>query len=193
MAHNVFISYADNDKDRKIAHAVCSTLESRGIQCWMAPRDILPGKHYAEAIVEAINAAQVMVLVLSSSANSSPQVLREVERASSKDIPIVTFRVEDVALKKALEYFLSSYHWLEATNLPLEASSKQLADTIERLLLPPEEQFSAEKKREAVKPVAAEKKEHPAWFWLGLLFFCVRPRCHNIFSYDASGLQWEAK
>jgi hypothetical protein len=166
MAHDVFISYADNDKDRKIARAVCSTLESRGIDCWMAPRDILPGKHYAEAIVEAINAAQVMVLVLSSSANNSPQVLREVERAASKDIPIVTFRTEDVALKKALEYFLSSYHWLEATNLPLEASSKQLADTIERLLLPPEEQFSAEKKR-----YAAEKKEHPIWFWLGLLFF----------------------
>jgi len=169
MAHAVFISYADNDKDRKIARAVCSTLESRGIQCWMAPRDILPGKHYAQAIVEAINAAQVMVLVLSSSANNSPQVLREVERAASKDIPIVTFRTEDVALKKALEYFLSSYHWLEATNLPLEASSKQLADTIERLVRPPGKQLSAEKRL-----YAAERKEHPILFWLGLLLFVIQ-------------------
>ena len=172
MAHAVFISYADNDKDRRIARAVCSTLESRGLQCWMAPRDILPGKHYAEAIVEAISKAQVMVVVLSSSANSSPQVLREIERASSKDIPIVTFRVEDVPLRKALEYFLSSYHWLDAANRPLESCLNQLADTIERLLQPLEEQSSAEKKRDIAltgKPAAGEKINSILLFWIGLL------------------------
>jgi len=168
MAHTVFISYADNDKDRKIARAVCSTLESRGLHCWMAPRDILPGKHYAEAIVDAINTAQVMVLVLSSGANSSPQVLREIERASSKDIPIVTFRVEDVALKKALEYFLSSYHWLDATKHPFEDKVKELADNVQRLVSASGDKEYAEQKQMTI-PTTGEKINSILLFWIGFL------------------------
>lgn len=137
MAHAVFISYAANDA--RVADAVCSTLESRGIGCWMAPRDILPGKYFAEAIIDAINETQIMVLVFSASANSSTQVLREIERAASKDIPIVTFRVEDVPPTKSLEYFISSHHWLDAANRPLEESLKRLADAVERLVQPRED------------------------------------------------------
>lgn len=38
MAHDVFISYAQHDKPT--ADAVCHGLESVGIRCWMAPRDL---------------------------------------------------------------------------------------------------------------------------------------------------------
>ena len=48
MAHEVFISYASQDK--AVADAMCATLEARQIRCWMAPRDILPGIPYAEAL-----------------------------------------------------------------------------------------------------------------------------------------------
>ena len=41
MAHDVFISYAA--KDRTVAEAACAALESEGIRCWIAPRDVLPG------------------------------------------------------------------------------------------------------------------------------------------------------
>jgi len=36
MAHDVFVSYASGDKP--VADAVCSTLESHGVRCWIAPR-----------------------------------------------------------------------------------------------------------------------------------------------------------
>ncbi|NQT71340.1 MAG: toll/interleukin-1 receptor domain-containing protein [Chloroflexi bacterium] len=39
MAHDVFISYSTNDKT--VADAVCATLESQKIRCWIAPRDAL--------------------------------------------------------------------------------------------------------------------------------------------------------
>jgi hypothetical protein len=35
MAHDVFISYAH--QDRTVANAVCATLEAHGIRCWIAP------------------------------------------------------------------------------------------------------------------------------------------------------------
>ena len=41
MAHDVFISYSA--KDKTTADGVCATLEAKGIRCWIAPRDILPG------------------------------------------------------------------------------------------------------------------------------------------------------
>ena len=70
MPHDVFISYSS--KDKVYADAVCARLESEGIRCWIAPRDILPGMHWGGAIVEAIESARLMVLLFSSHANASP-------------------------------------------------------------------------------------------------------------------------
>lgn len=67
MAHDVFISYSHHDKPQ--ADAVCATLEAKGIRCWIAPRDVIPGQEWGAAIVEAIRASRVMVLVFSSHAN----------------------------------------------------------------------------------------------------------------------------
>ena len=39
--------------------------EGSGVTCWVAPRDVIPGKFYGDAIVRAIDAATAVVLVLS--------------------------------------------------------------------------------------------------------------------------------
>ena len=52
MAHDVFVSYSS--KDKPTADAVCATLEGRGIRCWVARRDILPGTDWGESIIDAI-------------------------------------------------------------------------------------------------------------------------------------------
>ncbi|MDQ3584148.1 MAG: toll/interleukin-1 receptor domain-containing protein [Acidobacteriota bacterium] len=62
----------------------CATLETKGIRCWIAPRDILPGEKWPPAIVSAINGCQLVVLIFSSNANVSPQVEREIQRAFEK-------------------------------------------------------------------------------------------------------------
>ena len=135
MAHDVFISYST--KDKPTADAVCAEIEKRSIRCWIAPRDVLPGQDYGEALVDAISASQLMVVVFSSHANDSPQVKREVERAVSKGLVIVPFRLEDVPLSKSLEYFMSTPHWLDALTPPLERHLNTLGDTIAKLLQPP--------------------------------------------------------
>ena len=84
MPHDVFISYAAEDK--AIADAVCAKIEERRIRCWTAPRNILPGETYAEAIIDAIDASRIMVLVFSSHANASKHVMREVRtRGAQRD------------------------------------------------------------------------------------------------------------
>jgi hypothetical protein len=132
VAHDAFISYSS--LDRTVADAAVSVLEQRRIRCWIAPRDVTPGLDWSEEIVEAIERATVMVLILSANANDSPQIKREVERAVHRGIPIIPFRIEDVPLSKALEFFISSPHWLDAITPPLEEHLQYLADTVQLLL-----------------------------------------------------------
>ena len=138
MNYDVFISYSHQDK--ATADAACATLEAAGIRCWIAPRDIVPGMDWSEAIINAIAGAKVMVLIFSGHANDSPQIKREVERAVNKALAIIPVRIEDIGLGKTLEYFLSTPHWLDAFTPPLEERLKQLTAAVKagirRLSLP---------------------------------------------------------
>jgi TPR repeat protein len=127
MAHDVFISHSARDKPS--ADAVCARLESRGIRCWIAPRDIRPGMTWGTAIVEAIDHARVMLLVFSSHANGSPQITREVERAVNKGLVVMPVRVEDVVPSGDLEYFLGTPHWLDAITEPFAQHLDYIADS----------------------------------------------------------------
>src|SRR5260221_829946 len=89
---------------------------------------------YAESIFEAIEKARGMLHIFSSNSNRSNQVKREVERAVHHGIPIIPFRIEDVPPNRALEYFISAPHWLDALTPPLEQHLKHLASTIRMLL-----------------------------------------------------------
>ncbi len=133
MVYDVFICYSS--KDKSIADTVCAALESKGIHCWIAPRDISPGADYGESIIDGINHVKVLVLIFSSNANASQsQIKREVERAVHKNIPIIPFRIEDIAPVKALEYFLSTPHWLDAFTPPLERHFNSLATAVRHQL-----------------------------------------------------------
>ncbi len=125
MAQEVFISYSQ--PDRECALQLVESLESSGIGCWIAPRDIAPAADWAAEIIDAISAAKVMVLIFSASSNQSPQVRREVERAVHKHVSILPVRIADVLPSKSLEYFLSSQHWLDAFPPPLEPHLRRLA------------------------------------------------------------------
>jgi tetratricopeptide (TPR) repeat protein len=132
MAHDVFVSYSSQDKPT--ADAIVATLEANGISCWIAPRDILPGTDWGEAIVEGIEEARTMVLVFSAHSNTSPQVRREIERAVHAVIPVIPFRIEDVLPCRALQYFIGPQHWLDAWAPPPEQHLHRLTDTIKALL-----------------------------------------------------------
>jgi formylglycine-generating enzyme required for sulfatase activity len=132
MPHQVFISYASADK--ATADAVCRSLEAADIACWIAPRDIEPGAHYASAIIDAINAAQVLVLVLSESARPSPHVLTELEEAFNRRKSILPFRLSADPLSKDLDYFLSLSQWLDAREGATPENLARLATAVRAAL-----------------------------------------------------------
>lgn len=132
MAHDVFISYSARDKP--VADAACATLESNGVRCWIAPRDVQPGIAYAESLVSGLSNSRLMILVFSANSNRSPQVLREVERAVSKGLPILPFRIEDAPMSQEMEYYIASQHWLDALTPPLECHLARLCESVKALL-----------------------------------------------------------
>jgi len=132
IPHDVFVSYSSRDKP--VADAVCAALETRKIRCWIAPRDVLPGISYPRAIIGAIEGSRVMVLVYSSSSNTSPHVIRELGKAVAKGIIIVPFRIEDTPLSQDMEYLIGIPHWLDAVTPPLERHLEELARTVELLI-----------------------------------------------------------
>src|SRR5450759_600269 len=127
-SRSVFLSYASHDAD--IANSICQFLESHGLSCWLAPRDVRPGTEYADAIVAAINDAKAVVLVLSGSAVASSHVGREIERAASKHKQIVAFRIDTAPLSRALEYFLSNSQWIDVSALGMPAALKKLVEAV---------------------------------------------------------------
>jgi hypothetical protein len=112
MAHDVFISYAE--EDQKIAERVCAELEANSIACWIASRDIPPGEKLASAKIQAINACTLFLLIFSSHANKSPQVMNEVKHAFNKNKIILPFRIENLEANEELGFFIGSREWLNA-------------------------------------------------------------------------------
>lgn len=82
MTADVFLSHSV--KDKVVADAVVTRLEADSITCWIAPRDVVPGAEWGESIEDSIQSSRIMVLIFSQSANVSPQMRREAERAFNK-------------------------------------------------------------------------------------------------------------
>ena len=108
----IFISHSSTDAN--IANGLVNAIEKYGDRCFIAPRDIRTGYEYAAEIAEGIDRSDMLILLLSKAANESPHVLREVERAVTKHIPVLVYKLEEVTLSKSMEYFLMTHQWLNA-------------------------------------------------------------------------------
>ena len=131
-AYDAFISYSS--KNKTIVDALCHYLEENKIRCWMAPRDIMPGQDYAEAIAQAMSKVKVFVLVYSNFSLSSQWVRKETNLAVSKKKIIIPFRIEDCSFEgTAMELYLNDRHWIDAVPEPAK-SFGNVAEAITSLI-----------------------------------------------------------
>jgi len=111
-SHDVFISHSS--KDKQAADAICHSLESKNIKCWIAPRDVTPGFEYAEELIKGIKGSKLFLLIYSSHSNVSRPVSKEIESAFRYEKTVIPYRIENVQMRESLEYYLSNLHWLDA-------------------------------------------------------------------------------
>ena len=124
--NTLFLSYSSKDESR--VAEIRDAIETAGVPCWMANRDLSPGSVYDEIIPTVIEDAKAVAVFLSASSISSPEVAKEVGLASKKRFfPI---RLDDVSpedLTGKLKYHLSDAQWVDARG-DWRSAAKAVAD-----------------------------------------------------------------
>ena len=126
----VFISHSSNDAET--ANKICDFLESNGIQCWIAPRDIPYGSAYGESIDYAFRECTDALFLLSSASLKSKEVENELYLANLEQksgMRIFPVYLEPVELTGSFRYFLSSSHSCQGID---SLSLKKLLKNLER-------------------------------------------------------------
>lgn len=129
---DTFICHSSEDK--AIADAACAVLERNLVRCWIAPRDVTPGKKWGDEIASAIERSKVLLVIFSSNANASDHVREEVTCAISTGLSVLTFRIQAVKPNGALHLHLGNKQWLDAATPPVEKHLERLASAIKVLI-----------------------------------------------------------
>lgn len=106
----LFISH--HSSTRAAADRVTAHLESRGVQCWVAPRDVLPGEDWDAEIARGLTSSSALLLLFSKEADESRHVKRELMIADDARLPIFTLRLQDIKPDK-LKYLLVAQQWID--------------------------------------------------------------------------------
>jgi len=130
-SNDVFISY--KAEEAEVAGWVKNILEENGISCWMAPGCIPGGSSYAIEIPRAIRQAKVFVLILSSKAQESRWVSKEVDLAINEGKVVLPFMLENCSLRDDFYFYLTNvqrYTAYEDKNAAVQKMLKEIKDVI---------------------------------------------------------------
>jgi serine/threonine protein kinase len=116
-ARDIFLSHSSGDAE--VARELRAELEAAGYACWMAPDDVDGTDPWAEQILRAVQDCRAMLVLISSNANQSPHVSREVNLALGRKRAVLPIRIENVQPEASLEYLLSLVQRVDAFPPPI--------------------------------------------------------------------------
>lgn len=146
--NKTFISYSSEDEE--VVEGIVEKLETEGLTCWYAKRDMPPGGHYDEFITSAIESSQAFVVIASKDSEKSEYVKNEIKIAVDSSITIYPVRIQNFKAK-GLSFFIGRNHWVDAWTPPIEEHLKRLASQIK----------AAENITEPLKPVNTDCQDNP--------------------------------
>jgi uncharacterized protein YjbI with pentapeptide repeats len=82
--YSCFISYST--KDQEFADRLHADLQNRGVRCWFAEHDVLPGKKLHEQIDIAIKVYDRLLLIISGDSMKSEWVKTEIAHARQREV-----------------------------------------------------------------------------------------------------------
>src|SRR5512137_3087942 len=128
---DVFISYSRDDKDKVLELA--AQLRSAGVGIWIDQGGIDGAAMWGEAIVNAIEHAKVMVLMVSESSVRSHNVAKEVVLTSARKGHILPILLEPTTIPPSLKYPLAGIQQIEFFQGPPDESLKAILRSLEKL------------------------------------------------------------
>lgn len=106
----IFISYASARMKEMLM--VQGYLERAGHSVWSAPMSIRPGTFWPEEIAKGIDSVDAFLLLFTTEADQSKEVLSEVALAREEEKVVYPLRLDDFKAEK-LRYFLATYQWVD--------------------------------------------------------------------------------
>ena len=107
----VFVSYSRNDKDRVLE--LSGKLRAAGISLWLDTSGIDAATLWGEQIVNALESAKVLLLMVSESAVLSDNVAKEVMLVSERKGHILPVHLEPTQIPSSLKYQLAGIQHVE--------------------------------------------------------------------------------
>lgn len=135
---DVFISYHVSDDASDLVRRIADELESMGISCWYAPRDVTPGA-FVPSIRKAIDSCNVFLMLWDEGSNRPGYVFHELvyafNRYKSKEKPIIIpFKIGDFEEFPDLRFYLSPFHIFHGGKSPQTAQTEDLIAKVSREL-----------------------------------------------------------
>jgi hypothetical protein len=126
-AVDVFLSAAE--EDAAVSTEVMEALSASGITCFSGASARLSGEALA-----ALETGRSVVFVLSAAANAAPDVVRELERAAARGIPIISYAIEDVSPSPSIAYFTATVPPIPAWSGDRQRALRTLEEAARRTL-----------------------------------------------------------
>ena len=140
----VFVSYARSDKERVLELA--GKLRAAGVSLWLDTSGLDAAALWGEQIVNALESAKVLLLMVTESAVESKNVAREVMLVSERNGNILPVHLEPTPIPPSLKYQLAGIQHVESFSRGDSAESlKAIVRALQRLGV-------------KVEPVSAELK-----------------------------------
>lgn len=146
----VFVSYSS--KDNTYVNQITEALKTNNISYWKAPDMISAGSNYAKEIPKAISDCSVFLLVLSTTAQESMWVEKEIDKAICSRKIILPIRIDSCELNDLFKFYLNNVQMYQAD--VRNGKIQDIKDIIDRV-----QNIIAEKK---ANPVAQAKEGIPA-------------------------------
>lgn len=134
MEFEVFLSHSS--KDAAVVQRLLAAIESAGVKCWIAPRNITLGRDWTECIEEGIKKVRLLLLILSQNSNTSPEVKREVQLAADRRIIIAPVVLGTAKPAEGLSYTLARAHRISIPESPNDGDVKRVVDAVIAALRP---------------------------------------------------------
>jgi TolB-like protein/Flp pilus assembly protein TadD len=128
---HVFVSYSREDKDKVLE--LTGRLRAAGVPLWMDVGGIDGARMWGEEIVNALESAKVLLLLVSESSVRSPNVTKEVILASERKGHILPVHLEPTQIPPNLKYPLAGIQHIEYFQGEAEENLRTILRSLERI------------------------------------------------------------
>lgn len=110
MSANVFISYSSEDRDRVLP--IADMLNVAGYSVWVDKQVLKPGVNWLDELGKALDACQVLMLMITEHSLESKFVQKELNFAINNNKAILPIKLEDIAMTPAFDLQLGGIEHL---------------------------------------------------------------------------------